>query len=131
MSEKEKISDALKRDITTEWRVAALTAIDDQEVVFAGNANAGASNTVGDLLRIFRAGQSHCRERGIDAHGLAELIETLAGRNEGTVMHVQPFLGPRSSITAFWDVTGNLVGCVTILGRDSENGRRNLDFALG
>ena len=130
MSEKQKLTDALRRGAQTEWGTAALSALDDQQVVFAGSPR-GASNTAGDLLRIYRLRLAHCYEYGIVAHGIAELIECLARRASGAAIEVQPFLGPESGVVAFWDTAGNLVGCVTVLGRDPEIGRRNLDFALG
>jgi hypothetical protein len=37
MSEKQKLSDALGRDVLTEWKRAALTAIEDEHLLFAGN----------------------------------------------------------------------------------------------
>jgi hypothetical protein len=131
MSEREELLDRLKRDAMTEWGAAALSAIHDQETAFAGNTSAGATDTAGNLLRIYRLRQNHCREQGIEARGIAELIATLAGRSEDDVIRVQPFLGSKSSVTAFWDATGNLLGCITILGGDRESGRRNLEFALG
>jgi len=129
MSEKQKLIDALRRSAQTEWGTAALSALDDQQVVFAGSPGAG--NTAGDLLRIYRLKLIHSRKAGIVAHGIVELIESLARRTTDTIIDVQPFRGPESSVGAFWDATGNLVGCVTIFGGDRERGRRNLDFALG
>jgi hypothetical protein len=130
MSEKQKLTDTLRRSAQTDWGTAALSALDDQQVVFAGSPG-GASNTAADLLRLYRLRLSHCHEHGIVAHGIAELIESLVGRASGAAIEVQPFLGPESAVIAFWDTAGNLVGCVTVLGRDPEIGRRNLDFALG
>lgn len=131
MSEKKQLSDALKRHAANGWVAAALSAIEDEHVVFAGNANAGASNTAMDLLRIYRIRQSHCRARQIEACGLTQLIESLAACRESDVIEVQPFLGPGRSITAFWNTAGNLIGCITLLGRDPESGRQSLDIANG
>jgi hypothetical protein len=132
MSEKQRLADALKRQVgTTAWAAAALSAIDDPQVIFAGNRNSPASNTAGGLLRIYQLKLDHCREQGIAAHGIAELIESLRGRTQNEVIEVQPFIGPQSSVAAFWDTAGNLVGCVTVLGRDTESARQNLEFALG
>jgi hypothetical protein len=129
MSEKQKVVDALRRGARTEWGTAALSALDDQRVIFAGNP--GASSTAGILLQIYRVRLDHCRRHGIVAYGMAELIESLARRTSDAAIEVQPFLGPESSISAFWDAAENLVGCVTVLELDPERGRRNLDFALG
>lgn len=130
MNEKKKLSDALKQNVALEWAAAALSATDDPEVVFAGNAG-GASSTAGDLLRTYEIRQRHCSERGIETYGIAELLDSLSGRGECDLIQGQPFLGPRSSVAAFWDAAGNLLGCITVLGRDPESGRRNLDFANG
>lgn len=130
MSEKQKLSEALKRNAPTEWGAAALSAIADQEVVFAGSTG-GADNTAGELLRIYRLRASHCLKKGIQVQGLTELLASLGARSASAVIQVQPFRGPRSSVAAFWDATGNLVGVITIVGRDPEIGKRNLEFALG
>ncbi len=107
-----------------------LSATDDPEVVFAGNAD-GASSTAGGLLRIYEIRQRHCREQGIETYGIAELLDSLSDCGESDLIQGQPFLGPGSSVAAFWDAAGNLLGCITVLGRDPESGRRNLDFANG
>jgi hypothetical protein len=131
MSEKQRLADALERHANTAWGTAALSAVDDDEVVFAGSPNRPGSNTAGDLLRIYRLRLDHCRERGIEAYGITELIESLIGREQSEVIEIQPFIGPRSSVAAFWDTAGNLVGCVTVLGRDAEGSRHTLELALG
>jgi hypothetical protein len=131
MIEKQRLSDALRRDAGVQWKAVALSVVEDDQVVFAGNSASGASNTAGDLLRIYLLRSKHCQQQGIDVPGLVELIDSLAGRSEGAGIQVQPFLGPTSSVTAFWDAAGTLVGCVTILGRDAESGRRSLNIALG
>lgn len=132
MSDKELLANALEKYAgVTAWGRAALAVIARPDVVFAGNHNSPASNTAGELLRIYRMKLDHCRERGIEAHGIAELIESLASRAQSEVIEVRPFIGPQDSVAAFWNATGDLVGCVTVLGRDTESARQNLDFALG
>ena len=130
MNERLKLTEVLTRGAQTEWGTAALSALADQENVFAGSPS-GTYNTAGDLLRIYGLRLTRCPEHGIVAHGIAELIESLARRTPSTIVEVQPFLGPKSSVAAFWDTAGDLLGCVTVLGRDPERGRRNLEFALG
>jgi hypothetical protein len=127
MNEKQRLIDALKEGATTDWARVALSAVEDREVVFAGNPGCRASTMAGDLLPIYRIRLKH----GIEAHGLAELVESLACRGKEVVIEGQPFLGPKSAVSAFWDAAGNLIACVTILGRDPEDGQRNLDLALG
>jgi hypothetical protein len=94
MSEKRKLSDALKSDASTKWKTTALAAIADEQVTFAGNPGSGASSTARILLKIYRIRLRHCQERRVQAHGITELVEFLAGCPESTVIEVQPFLGP-------------------------------------
>lgn len=132
MSDKQLLENALEKYAgTMAWGRAALAVIARPEVVFAGSHNSPASNTAGELLRIYRMKLDHCRERGIEAHGIMELIESLASRAQGEVIEVRPFVGPQNSVVAFWSTSGDLVGCITVLGRDTESARQNLDFALG
>ena len=129
MDVKNRLVLALQADATKEWARVALSTVDNEHVVFAGNESFGASNTAADLLRIYRIRQARCREQGIEAWGLVELIESLSAHGANNAIEVQPFLGPTSSVTAFWNSDGDLIGCVTILGR--ERGSGNLSFALG
>jgi hypothetical protein len=131
MTEKQRLSDALRHDGSVQWKAVALSVVEDDQVVFAGNSDSAASSTAGDLLRIYRLRLKHCRQQGIDVPGLVELLESLGGHSEGTIIQVQPFRGPTRSVIAFWDASCHLVGCVTILGQDPERGRQSLDFALG
>jgi hypothetical protein len=129
--EKQKLIDALRRAAQTEWVTVALSALDDQQVIFAGLPGHRVGNTAGGFLRIYRIRLVHSSEQGIVADGLVELIEYLVRQPSDAFIEGQPFLGPESYVAAFWDAFGNLVGCVTILGGDPESGRRNLDYALG
>ncbi|WP_155526033.1 hypothetical protein [Bradyrhizobium symbiodeficiens] len=129
-NEKSRLSDALKQNSEQKWAAAALSVTDDPRVVFAGSAG-GASSKAGDLLRIYQIRQKHCVEEGIETYGMAELIDVLSDFGERGLIQVQPFLGPGGSIAAFWDAAGDLLGCITVLGRDSESGWGNLDFANG
>jgi hypothetical protein len=131
MNEKQALSEVLGNGDTGSCRSAALSALKDQNVLFAGNSDSPAKNTAGDLQRIYRIRLMHCQDRQIEAFGIAELIESLGCYPPDAFILVQPFIGPNSSVTAFWSSAGALVGCVTILGRDSESGQRNLDEALG
>jgi hypothetical protein len=131
MDEKEKLLDALKRAPETEWKIAAQSPLQDPQVVFAGSPGSAAISSASDLLRIYRIRLDQCREHAIRAHGIYELIESLARIDPDSRVRLEPFLGPQNSITAFWDVLGNLVGCITVIGPDPERGLRNLDFALG
>jgi len=108
-----------------------VSALDSEEVVFAGAGDSAATNTAADLLRIYRARLSHCEKRGIKAHGIQELMDFLIHCKPDSIFEVQPFLGAGSSITAFWDAAGQLIGCITILGRDPESGRRAFELATG
>ncbi|QDP26706.1 hypothetical protein [Bradyrhizobium cosmicum] len=131
MDVKNRLVSALQAHAANEWAVVALSALGNEHVVFAGNVSSGASSTAADLLRVYRLRQAHCREQGIEACGLAELIESLSAHDANDVIEGQPFLAPTGAVHAFWNSSGDLIGCVTILGLDAERGRRNLSFALG
>ncbi|WP_035672077.1 hypothetical protein [Bradyrhizobium liaoningense] len=128
-NEKNRLSDALKQN-AQKWAAVALSVADDPQVVFAGNTG-GASATAGELLRTYQIRQRLCEEKGIETYGMAELIDSLSDCGERDPIQVYPFIGPSSSVAAFRDAAGNLLGCITVLGRDPESGRRNLDFANG
>lgn len=130
MSEKQRLTEALRGEPQTEWATAALSALGDQRVVYAGSRSR-VGNTAADLLRIYRIRLGNLCEHRVVAQGLVELIDCLARQTSETFIEVQPFIGPESSVTAFWDAAGDLVGCVTLFGHDPDRGRRNLDFALG
>jgi len=131
MNEKERLTEALEGQAGTGWGKLALSVINDHQVVFAGNRNSPATNTAGDLLRIYRLKLDHSVRMGVPAHGIAELIESLVNRVQSELIELQPFLGPQGVVAAFWDTAGNLIGCVTIVGRNAESARQNLEFALG
>ncbi|WP_375313127.1 hypothetical protein WHZ77_07705 [Bradyrhizobium sp. A5] len=128
-NEKNRLSEALKQNAQS-WAAVALSVVGDPQVEFAGSTG-GASSPAGGLLRTYRIRQRHCEEKGIQTGGMAELIDSLSVCGERDLIQVQPFIGPRSSVTAFWNAAGNLLGCITVLGPDLESGRRNLDFANG
>jgi hypothetical protein len=130
MDVKKGLIQALQRGPSRDWVAAALSALNDEQVVFVGNTRVNVDNTAADLLRIYRIRQVHCREQGIEVHGMAELIESLAAHAEIGRVQVQPFFGSTNAVVAFWNEAGDLIGCVTIPALDPERGRRNLDFAL-
>ncbi|KYK47386.1 hypothetical protein A1D31_31220 [Bradyrhizobium liaoningense] len=127
-NEKNRLSDALNQN-AQKWAAVALSVADDPQVVFAGNT--GGSATAGELLRTYQIRLQICEEKGIETYGMAELIDSLSDCGERDPIQVYRFIGPSSSVAAFRDAAGNLLGCITVLGRDLESGRRNLDFANG
>jgi hypothetical protein len=128
-NEKNRLSDASKEN-AQKWAAVAMSVVDDPQVEFAGSTG-GASSPARGLLRIYRIRQQHCEENAIETYGMAQLTVSLSDYGERDLIQVHPFIGPSSSVAAFWDAAGNLLGCITVLGRDPESGRRNLDFANG
>jgi hypothetical protein len=125
-----RLSDNLS-ELDVAWAATALAAMRDDAVVYAGNSRSPASSTVGDLLRLYQIRLQRSRERPMDVHGIVELVACLTGRDFEAVIYVEPFLGPAVSVSAFWDSGWVLVGCITILGRDPEASKINLNAAIG
>ena len=130
-NERERLVVALKRHSGKAWAATALSALEDPSVVVAGNSGSQPTGTVGDLTRLYRIRLAHCREQKVNAHGIAELLEALSGLPASEKIEIQPFLGQRSGVDAFWNEAGDLVGCVTVLDWSPDRGRANLEFALG
>jgi hypothetical protein len=128
MSRKQKLSDMLRMGAGASWKSAALTALDSNQVVLAGDE---AWATAGDLLRIYRIRLTHFQEKGVQAIGINEFLQSLERLAPGNVIRVEPYMGPQTIVGAFWDAAENLIGCMTVLGWGPERGQENLDFSKG
>jgi hypothetical protein len=131
MSKKDRLAAALRGNEKVRWKAAAAAALEDPEIAFAGQSESRATNTAGDLIRIYEMRRDYGDQKRIEAHGVVELLDCLKKCSTETVVLVQPFLGPRSSVTAFWDSEDRLLGCITVNGIDTGRGKKSLDFALG
>jgi hypothetical protein len=130
VNRKQALLDALRSGSGSPWQRVALSALDDAEVVYDGSGSLD-GGPVDEWLRIYKLRLKHCQENGIQANGLAEFVQNLERLMPDDVVSGEPFGGPTTRISAFWDAAGNLVGCVTILGWSPERGQEHLDRALG
>jgi hypothetical protein len=122
MNEKEYLLSRLRALAQVDWTIAALAALSERQVVFAGQVSHHATNSAADLMRIYEIRLGHCISRGINAVGLPELLDALARVDPGATIAVQPFRGSGKSVTAFLGQSGELIGCVTIPWDRNENG---------
>jgi hypothetical protein len=114
---KESLLESLRSDAPSEWKKAATAMLTKDDVVFAGSELPRSKNKVSDLLRLYRMRLDRSRSQKLDAFGLSELVECLSETSPDATIEVEPFLGPAGAVTAFWDTTGKLVGCVTVKGQ--------------
>jgi hypothetical protein len=131
MSEKDKLMEALNGMPQAEWVRRASAALGDKGVAFVGSRASVGGTAAEDLVRIYQLRLQHVQERHIQGYGIAELIDALKSIDKAASIVIQPFLGPQVSVGAFWGDSGQLVGCVTILGREVEGARHNFDLATG
>jgi hypothetical protein len=130
MSRKQQLLAALKRGTDMPWRSAALKALAGQNVVSSDEGPLDGS-VASEWLQIYRLRLKHCQEIGVEIIGLAEFVEALEQRIPNELIRAELFGGGRTTITAFWDVAENLVGCITNTDWRPGRGQESLDLALG
>jgi hypothetical protein len=130
MSGKQQLLGALKRGTGMPWRSAALKALAGENIISFDEGPLDRS-VASEWLQTYRLGLEHCQELGAEIIGLAEFVKALEHRIPNELIRAELFGGGRTKITAFWDVAGNLVGCITITDWGPERGQESLDLVLG
>jgi len=99
-------------------------------MAYAGGSGSVPRTPARDFLRIYDMRLAHCRARGINAEGLAELVDWLRFLSPETPVAVEAFLSSTTAVTAFYSPPSVLGACVTI-AYDPARGKENWAFAMG
>ena len=130
MNELNTLKIALQSMPASEWVSAALSALANPSTHFAGSTASGASGRADELRRIYEIRLAHLEERGIRSPGLKEIVSELRVMADTDRLLGVPFLSDTHAVSAFYRLSGALVGCIT-LEWDPNRGMQNLAAALG
>jgi len=110
----EALSQMLSECPPSQWRDAALLALDNSNLSYAGSGRRPAGAKVKDLLPLYQFRLEHVRRKGINAVGMPELLQGLKEKPLDSIVIGYPFHGDTSAVHVFCDEQDAIIGCVTI-----------------
>ena len=131
MNRKHRLLGALALVNGERWADTASEALSAGDIKFEGRNSDMVTGTVRGLIRVYEIRLQHCASKGINVIGIEELLKSLSERSLDDAVCVEPYLGSKESVSAFWGNDDDLIGCVTVLDYDPNRGHENLKFALG
>jgi hypothetical protein len=126
----QKLRDDLELRKPATWAVEGMRALGQPDRDYLGGSRPGVGTPAGELLRIYGLRLANLRTRGINAEGLAELVEWLRSLSPRDAVMVEAFRSSTTAVTAFYSPPSVLGSCVTI-AYDPARGKENWEFAMG
>jgi len=126
----QQLRDDLELRKPAKWAVEGIRALEQPDMAHVGGSGSAGGTRARDLLRIYDIRLAHLRARGINAEGLAELVDWLRPLSPETRVYGEAFLSSTTAVTAFYSPPGVLGACVTI-AYDPARGYENWAFAMG
>jgi hypothetical protein len=125
----QSLLEALNASQPTRWRDVALAELVNRGDSLEREFDSTLAASRDELLQTYRIRLEHVRKHRIDATGIEEFLEALANRPPTSRIRGASFLGSDISMYVFWDDTNDLIGCITVKGKDK--GVQHLKFAMG
>lgn len=111
------------------WRDAALSALREPGIAFAGRSGAKETSTAREIAELYQFRLEHTRKHGVEVSGIEDFLAALRRRPDGTRIRGEPYLGTMRTVHAFWDEKNELVGCLT--AKNTESGKMAYALAMG
>ena len=126
----QQLRDDLEKRRPAKWVIEGIRALQQTDMTYEGGSGSGAGTPARDLLRLYGIRLAHLQTRGINAEGLAELVDWLRSLSQDTRVGIEAFRSSVTAVTAFYSPPGVLGACVTI-AYDPARGYANWAFAMG
>src|SRR5262245_7647808 len=104
----QQLRDDLEIRKPAKWAIEGIKALEQPDMAYLCGSGSGAGTPARDLLWIYGIRLAHVRARGINAEGLAELVDWLRSLSQETGVGIEAFRSSATDVTAFCSPPGVL-----------------------